>query len=177
MRRSLLALCLLTVPLAAHADQIDDFVLADLPSNPFLGPPLTFSAYATGVGNESGRFVDIPIFNLSIYNDGFGILNTLRPPTAFNIVSPINIDPAWLTYTGDLQATNPTYTFNLGTYAAYDVHYPYTYNYTLTITAESSTPPSPIPEPTPLLLVATGLLSCATLAHRKLLCRSATPIR
>ncbi len=194
MRRSLLALsllCLLTLPLAAHADQIDDFVISGNYDNGTSFTPITFSAQASGVVLVVGPTspyaeIFVPIFDF--YVGAYGspdVTSFLTSPTASTIFFGGNTgflinDPGWLTLPGDLGTTNPEYlpyAFHVGTYStSYYAYLSNATNLTLTITPEAPTP-SPIPEPSSLLLVGTGLLSCATLARRKLLCRSATSIK
>ena len=184
MRRFLLALsllCLLTLPLAAHATDIYDFRVFGnyLDGTPF--PTFSFSGYATGLA-----FYDR---HISYYEDISGLFNFYGgPPPGFHGETDYlstfdnngfgtdyayfgdpdfySFDPAWLSFTGDF--TNATYTFHPGTYAATLDLYgdaPNVTGLTLTVTPEAS--PTPIPEPTPILLVATGLLSTATLARQK----------
>lgn len=161
MSKSLFTLALLAsalfLPIAAHADAIDDFRITG------QGNIITFSLPAsppdvfvpTGAGGATGGFIVLPdtpvtfngdtsstsieFFNGELYV-GAG-LNFFEPGVAYTLVGAI-------LYTGS--EYEPT--FKLGTF---DLHqFASGQEYTLTITPESA-PPS-VPEPSSLLLLLSG---------------------
>jgi hypothetical protein len=163
--KSLFTLALLAsafiLPLTAHADAIDDFLITD------NGNTITFSLPAsptdvfvsTGAGGVIGGFFPIPAPMITINGITFsspsleffsgqlifvgGGLTLGATGNVFTLVGPV-------LYTGSsYEPTFKTGTFDLHQYQAFP-----NVDYTLTITPES-TPPA-VPEPSALLLFATG---------------------
>jgi hypothetical protein len=167
MRKSLFTLALLAsafiLPLAAHADAIDDFLITG------NGNTITFSLPAsptdvfvpTGAGGVIAGFFPIPgptvtingitfpssqnleFFSGQLFYVGGGLNLVAAPGEIFTLVGPV-------LYSG----SSYTPTFLTGTF---DLHQFQTFpspDYTVTITPES-TPPA-VPEPSALLLFATG---------------------
>jgi hypothetical protein len=147
------------LPLAAHADAIDDFLITG------QGNIITFSLPAsppdvfvpTGAGGATGGFIVLPPTPVTLNGDtsstsieffngqlfvGPG-LNFFEPGVAYTLVGAI-------LYTG----SEYTPTFKIGTFDLHQFQGALGQNYTLTITPES-TPPA-VPEPSSLLLFLSG---------------------
>jgi hypothetical protein len=189
MRKALFTLALLTsaftLPLTAHADTIDDFVLTG------NGETVTFSLPATGVYTFHGHFD-------SFFTSAPGTINgapvTLDPTfyvqyfenvpqaPALSIFSkpPSNIPNLYgsIAYTWSIvpaQFPNPQdegtlyITFVPGTYQLQTTGFFPPFNppldFSLTITPETST--AATPEPASLTLLATGALGITSLAARR----------
>jgi hypothetical protein len=157
----LLVLAAAALPMAAHADTIDDFVLTDpigdtiafsLPASPpIFGPTspflfetfpvvLSFSPPYFGSKNLDGQI----LFYSALGGGGLNVLISHPGGT-----TPV-LDHGDLLYSGT--TANPTFltgTFHVGTD-------------TLTITPETA----PTPEPSTLVLLATGTLGVLSLARR-----------
>jgi PEP-CTERM motif len=158
----LLVLAATALPLAAHADSIDNFILTDIaggtiafslpasppifgPSSPFLFEtfPVSLSFDPTFFGNKS---LDGQILFYSALGGG-GLNVLISHPGG---ITPI-IDHGDLLYTGT--TADPTFltgTFHVGTD-------------TLTITPQTG----PVPEPSALVLLATGTLGVLCLTRRR----------
>jgi hypothetical protein len=158
----LLVLAATSLPLAAHADTIDDFVLTDTfgdtiafslpasppvfgPSSPFLFETfpvlLSFNPAFFGSKNLDGQI----LFYSALGGGGLNVMISHPGGT-----TPI-IDHGDLLYAGT--TADPTFltgTFNVGTD-------------TLTITPQTG----PAPEPYPLVLLVTGILGALCLARQR----------
>ncbi|MEO6815610.1 MAG: PEP-CTERM sorting domain-containing protein [Edaphobacter sp.] len=185
----LLLASVLSLPLAAHADAIDDFVLTG------GGQTITYSLPATS------SYPDFDLFNFfretaptTVNGVSVGVVQSLYYVTAFNPFAPTLIldvadaagNPGLNLYGPQffsidyVPATNPypywqddvVPTFIPGTYSLQDVSFPNPLGptqpaipYTLTITQE--TPTAATPEPPSLALLATGALALLGLAALK----------
>jgi len=166
MRKALFTLALLasafTLPLTAHADTIDDFVLtgngttatfslpASPPGNPFTCPP----------GNNACLPGSKTSFSVStlVTTDGIPTEEGITFPTSL-FSGGLLIGPPIERFLGPQlfapDAANPTFLIGTFTLTLDDLSAPEILHYTLTITPETSTDPTP--EPSTLLLFATGL--------------------
>jgi hypothetical protein len=158
----LLVLAATALPIAAHADTIDNFVLTDIagdtitfslpasppifgPSSPFLFETfpvlLSFNPPFFGNNNLDGQI----LFYSALDGSGLNVLISHPGGT-----TPI-LDHGDLLYAGT--TADPTFltgTFHVGTD-------------TLTITPQAG----PVPEPYPLVLLATGILGALCLARQR----------
>jgi hypothetical protein len=176
MRKALFILALLasalSLPLTAHADTIDDFVLtgngttatfslpASPPGNPLTCPPgnnaclpgsetsFSVSTLVTTDGISSEEGITFPTGRF-----GGGLL--IGPPTE-RFLGPQLFEP---------DAANPT--FLIGTFALTldDSSAPVILHYTLTITPDSSN--AATPEPSSLILLTTGTLGLTAFAVKR----------
>ncbi len=162
MSKSLFTLALLAsafiLPLAAHADNIDDFLITG------NGNTITFSLPAsptdvfvsTGAGGVIGGFSPIPAplvtTNGVTTTSGMEFLSG----NIFFVGAGIQLYGDDLTLVGQLLYSGSAYTptFLTGTFDLHQFQAFPNVDYTLTITPES-TPPA-VPEPSALLLFATG---------------------
>jgi hypothetical protein len=166
MRKALFTLALLasafTLPLIAHADTIDDFVLtgngttatfslpASPPGNPLTCPP----------GNGSCLPGSKTSFSVStlVTTDGIPTEKGITFPTG-TFSGGLLIGPPLERFLGpqlfEPDAANPTFLIGTFTLTLVDSSAPVILHYTLTITPEPST--ASTPEPSTLLLFATGL--------------------
>jgi hypothetical protein len=174
----LLLASVLALPLAAHADAIDDFVLTG------GGQTITYSLPATS------SFPDFDLFNFfnesaptKVNGVSVGIVagdyyvflfDPSAPALVLNLVDPagnptlILTGPQFFSFVTVPASNPPPYlpydivpTFIPGTYDLQDVGSPFTFPmqpipYTLTITQES--PTAATPEPSSLTLLAAGML-------------------
>lgn len=171
MRKLLLPLALLatTLPLAARADTIDNFVytgadstisfsLPASPSNPYV---------IQGMYNDAGfRVPAVVTLDGVTYSDaGIQFLNQYSGPgagAALYLTNNYNV-----TLISDILYNGPsaTPTFKNGTFTAYSFDAPDFY-YTLTITPDSAQP-SAVPEPGTVVLLGTGFVGLFALAIRR----------
>ncbi|MDW5267296.1 MULTISPECIES: PEP-CTERM sorting domain-containing protein [Acidobacteriaceae] len=171
MRKLLLPLALLaaTLPLAARADTIDDFVYTGADSTISFSLPASPTNAVPQLGAEmsdAGFSVPAVITVDGVtYTNGIQFLTNESGPGAGAALYLTNNDSITLLsnilYTG----TSAAPTFKTGTFTAYSFDAPDFY-YTLTITPES-TPPSAVPEPGTLVLLCTGFVGLFALAIRR----------
>jgi hypothetical protein len=167
---------ILTLPLAAHADTIDDFLLTggghtisySLPATTVFpdGPSIEFF-YATGTGSIDG----VPGYSLlggyDAITSPIGTLQLFVPEAIFGY-STILFQGPLLASTVTVPSDDPFNPFNLastflpGTYSLIGNGYSSIFEigpdtpYTLTITPQ--TPTAATPEPSTLALLGTGIL-------------------
>jgi hypothetical protein len=194
MRKALFTLALLssafTLPLAAHADTIDDFVLTG------GGETLTFSLPATGVYTLHEHFDSFAASGPGTINGAPGTVGgnffvsyfeIVQGAPALTIVSnPTSNIPnlygsipyTWFVVPAQFPTPQDEGTFNVtfvpGTYQLTNTTpsfpAPIPLDFTLTITPETAT--APTPEPATLTLLATGALGILSLtARRKKVCQ------
>jgi hypothetical protein len=158
----------LVLPIAAHADPIDDFVLTG------GGQTQTFSLPATSYFIDHYRFDTFVVDDIEFYYVPIGL-----PITLYFSPDLILVGPQTYSFT-TVPASNPpgdypddvVITFIPGTYAFQSSYLEQDppnspISYTLTITPETAT--ATTPEPSSLVLLSTGifgLLGLATLKHR-----------
>jgi PEP-CTERM motif-containing protein len=195
MRKTLFTITLLasafTLPLIAHADTIDDFVLTG------NGETVTFSLPATGVytlhlhfnsfsASGPGTIDGAPAtVGAAFYVRYFEIVQGApdlsvgsNPPSSIpNLYG--SIPYSWFVVPAEFPNPSDEGTFNVtfipGTYQLSNTgpffHPPTLLDFTLTITPE--TPTAPTPEPASLTLLATGALGIISVAARR---RRARPV-
>jgi hypothetical protein len=175
MRKIVFPLALLAsafvLPLAAHADAVDDFVLTG------NGLDITFSLPASPPGNEMTCPPSAP--SCLPGSETFFTASTLV--TTNGVTSTETLDFPTLRFGGglDIGATRffgnqalytpdaATPTFLLGTFDVSIINsggFPPILDYSLTITPAST---APTPEPSTLALLSTGVLGLVSLARRK----------
>jgi hypothetical protein len=188
MRKALFTLALLasafTLPLTAHADTIDDFLLTGNGESVTFSLPATTDGYILHAHFNSflerapGTIDGSPVTLGALFYVGFfagsppGIPALdigSTPPTSFPLVLY-----GFIPYTFNevpAQFPNPSdegtvyFTFVPGTYELKDSPYTPGLAYTLTITPETST--AATPEPTTLLLFATGMIGIIVAIGRR----------
>lgn len=180
--RRILASCVLSLallPIAAHADTIDDFTLVgqghtitySLPNSAII----TNHPHALLLGASAPTTIDgVPGYNVSgaYYVLNFDILPSieLSVPSSINggrldlwgelvmqVSEIIPIDYPDIYHYNDLRVVFVPGTYHLLLHNLYDAPY------TLTIAAESA----PIPEPSTLALLGTGLLGASAVVRRR----------
>ena len=176
MRKALFTLAVLasafTLPLTAHADTIDDFVLtgngttatfslpASPPGNPLTCPP---GNNACLPGSETSFFVSTLVTTDGNSSEGgitfltgrFGGGLLIGPPTE-GFLGPQLFEP---------DAANPTFLIGTFTLTLNDLSLPVIRHYTLTITPDSSN--AATPEPSSLALLATGAIGLIAFTARR----------
>jgi PEP-CTERM motif len=161
----------LTIPLTAHADAIDDFVLtggsvditftlpASPPGNLFVCPPPTSGPISCQNGSQTDFTASTLVTNNGVTAMGSLDFATGRFGGGLTVGGTRFLGPQLFLP----DAATPTFligTFNLSSFAN-----PLT-DYTLTITPETTT--APTPEPSTFALLATGALGIVSAARRRM---------
>lgn len=170
MRKLLLSLALIavTLPLAARADTIDDFLFTGATSTiSFSLPasPTNVEVVPGCCGTDSGFMIPAVVTMDGVtYTDAGAQFLTQRvgPGVALYLTNNYNITLMGpMLYSGSSAAP----TFNTGTFDLYSFNAP-DFNYILTITPES-TPSSAVSEPGSLVLLGTGFIGLLAFAIRR----------
>ena len=170
MRKLLLPIALLaaTLPLAARADTIDDFLFTGATSTISFSLPASpthVNVIGGCCGTDSGFSVPVVVTMDGVtYTDAGAQFLTQRvgPGVALYLTNNYNITLMGpMLYSGSSDAP----TFNTGTFDLYSFDAP-DFNYTLTITPESA-PPAAVPEPGTLVLSGTGFVGLFAFAIRR----------